>query len=150
MNGPEAKLWQKAIESELESLKSQGTYSYLPKPSGVRSLPVKWVLKCKYNPDGTVNRYKARLVALGFMQRIGIDCGDTYAPMFKYSTPRFLIAHCLAIKVTITHLDVTTAFLNADIEEEVWVLEPQGMVGTPGFAFKLHKELYGLKQAPRA
>ena len=84
------------------------------------------------------------------MQRIGIDCGDTYAPVSKYSTLRFLIAHCLAIKVSITHLDVTTAFLNADLEEEVWVSEPQGMVATPGFAFKLHKALYGLKQATRA
>jgi hypothetical protein len=116
----------------------------------VRYLPVKWVLKCKYNPDGTVNRYKARLVALGFMEIIGLDCGDTYAPVSKYPTLRFLIAHCLAIKVTITHLDVTTAFLNADLDEEVWVSEPQGMVATPGNAFKLHKELYGLKQAPRA
>jgi hypothetical protein len=89
-------------------------------------------------------------VALGFMQRIGIDYGDTYAPVSKYPTLRFLIAHCLAIKVTITHLDVTTAFLNADLEEEVWVSEPQGMVATPGKAFKLHKVLYGLKQAPRA
>ena len=72
MNGPGAKHWQKAIDSELDSLESHGTYSYLPKPSGVRALPVKWVLKCKYNSDGTVARYKARLVALGFMQRIGI------------------------------------------------------------------------------
>jgi hypothetical protein len=63
---------------------------------------------------------------------------------------RFLTAHCLAIKVSITHLDVTTAFLNADLEEEVWVSEPQGMVTTTGFAFKLHKALNGLKQAPRA
>jgi hypothetical protein len=85
---------------------------------------MKWVLKCKYNPNGAVARYKARLVALGFMQRIGIDCGDTYAPVSKYPTLRFLIAQCLAIKVTITHLDVTTAFLNADLEEEVWVSEP--------------------------
>mgnify|MGYP002179339422 FL=1 len=74
MNGREAKHWQKAIDSELESLESHGTYSYLPKPSGVRSLPVKWVLKCKYNPDGTVARYKARLVALGCMQQSGSDC----------------------------------------------------------------------------
>jgi hypothetical protein len=111
---------------------------------------VKWVLKCKFNPDETVNRYKTRLVALGSMQRIGIDCGDTYAPVSKYSTLRFLIAHCTAMKVSITHLDVTTAFLNADLEEEVWVSEPPGMVATPGFAFKLHKALYGLKQAPRA
>jgi hypothetical protein len=111
---------------------------------------VKWVLKCKYNPDGTVNRYKARLVALGFMPRIGIDCGDTYAPVSEYPTLRFFIAHCLAIKVIITHLDVTTAFLNADLEEDVWVSDPQGMVATPGKAFKLHKALYGLKQAPRA
>jgi hypothetical protein len=100
--------------------------------------------------DGTVNRYKARLVALGFMQRIGIDCEDTYAPVSKYSTLRFLIAHCTAMNVSITHLDVTTAFLNADLEEEVWVSEPPCMVATPGFAFKLHKALYGLKEAPRA
>jgi hypothetical protein len=150
MSGPEAKHSLKAIYSELETHESHGTYSYLPKPSGVRSLPVKWVLKCKYNLDGTVNRYKARLVALGFLQMIEIDCGDTYAHFPKYPTLRFLIAHCLAIKVTITHLDVTTTSLNADLEEEVWVSEPQGTVATPGKEFKLQKALYGLKEAPRA
>jgi hypothetical protein len=84
------------------------------------------------------------------MQRVGIDCGDTYKPVSRYSTLRFLIAHCTAMKVAITHLDVKTAFLNADLEEEVWLSEPPGVVGIPGYAYKLHKALYGLKQAPRA
>jgi hypothetical protein len=111
---------------------------------------VKFVLKLKLHPDGSVARYKARLVALGFMHRVGIDCGDTYAPVSRYSTLRFLIAHCTAMKFAITHLDVKTAFLNVDLVEEVWISEPPGVVGIPGHASKLHKALYGLKQAPRA
>jgi hypothetical protein len=111
---------------------------------------VNFVLKRKLNPDGSVDRYKARVVALGFMQRVGIDCGDTYAPVSKYSTLRFLIAHCTPMKVDVTHPDVTTAYLNADLEEELWISEPPGVVGIPGHTYKLHKELYGHKQAPRA
>jgi hypothetical protein len=72
MRGPDAQHWQEAIDSELDSLKSNGTYSYLPKPPGVKVLPVKFFLKLKLNPYGSVDRYKARVVALGFMQRVGI------------------------------------------------------------------------------
>jgi hypothetical protein len=84
------------------------------------------------------------------MKRVEIDCGDTYSTVSRYLTPRFLIAHCTAMKVAITHLDVKTAFLNADLEEAVWISEPPGVVGIPGHAYKLHKAQYGLKQAPRA
>jgi hypothetical protein len=92
--------------------------------------------------------YKARLVALGFMQQVGRDCGETYAAVSRYATLRFLIAHCSAINIDITHLDVKTAFLNADLEEEVWIDDPPGVVVTPGHAYKLHKAQYGLKHVP--
>jgi hypothetical protein len=111
---------------------------------------VKFVLKLKLHPDGSVDRYKARVVALGFIQRVRIDSGNTYAPVSRYSALRFLIAHCTVMKVAITHLDVKRAFLNADLEEEVWIPEPPGVVGIPGYAYRLHKAQYGLKQAPRA
>jgi hypothetical protein len=150
MRGAEAKEWLVAIDSELASLKSHCTYSYLPKPPGVKVLPVKFVLKLKLHHDGTVDRYKARLVALGFMQQVGRDCGETYTPVSRYSTMRFLIAHCNAMHIEITHRDVKTAFLNADLEEEVWISDPPGVEVIPCHAYKMHKALYGLKQAPRA
>jgi hypothetical protein len=68
----------------------------------------------------------------------------------RYSTLRFLIAYFTAMKVAIIHLDVKTAFLDADLEEEVWISEPLGVVGIPGHAYTLHKALYGFTQAPRA
>jgi hypothetical protein len=64
------------------------------------------VLKLKVHPDGTIERYKARLVALDLMQQVGRYCGETYAPVSRYSTLKFLIAHCNAIHIDITHLDV--------------------------------------------
>jgi hypothetical protein len=150
MRGPETKQWKDAVNVELTSLQEHNTYSYLPLPPGAQVLPDKFVLKLKLHPDGIIDRYKARLVALGFMQQVGRDCGETYAPVSGYSTHRFLIAHCNAMHIDITHLDVTPAFMNADLEEEVWISDPPGVEGTPGYAYKLHKALYGLKQPPRA
>jgi hypothetical protein len=127
MRGPEAKQWQDAVNAELTSLQEHHTYSYLPLPPRAKVRPVKFVLKLKLHPDGTIDRYKAMLVALGFMQQVGRDCGETYAPVSRYSTLRFLIAHCNAMHIEITHLDVKTAFLNADLEEEVWIADPPGV-----------------------
>jgi hypothetical protein len=150
IRGPEAKQWQEAVHNELTSLQDHNTYSYLPLLPGAKVLPVKFVLKLKLHPDGTIDRYKARLVALGFMQQVGRDCGEIYAAVSRYATLSFLIAHCNAMDIDITHLDVKTAFLNADLEEEVWIADPPGVVGIPGYAYKVHKALYGIKQAPRA
>jgi hypothetical protein len=141
---------REAVHNELTSLQDHNTFSYLPLPPGAKVLPVKFVLKLKLYPNGTIDMYKARLVALGFMQVVGRYCGETYAAVSRYATLRFLIAHCNAMKIDITHLDVKTAFLNADLEEEVWIADPPGVVGILGHAYKLHKALYGLKQAPRA
>jgi hypothetical protein len=148
MRGPEAGQWREAVCNELTSLQDHNTFSYLP--PGVKVLPVKFVLKLKLNPDGTIDRYKARLFALGFMQVVGRDCGKIYAAVSRYATLRFLIAHCNAMRIDITHLDVNTAFLYTDLEEEVWIADPSGVVSIPGHAYKLHKALYSLKQSPRA
>jgi hypothetical protein len=150
MRGSEAKEWQEAVHNELTSLQDHNTYSYLPLPPGAKVLPVKFVLKLKLHPDGSIDWYKARLVALGFMQQGGRDCGETYAAVSRYANLRFLISHCNAMNIDITHLDVKTAFLNADLEEEVCIADPLGVVSTPGYEYKLHKALYGLKQALRA
>jgi hypothetical protein len=145
MKGPEVSLWREAVHNELTSLQDHHTLSYLPLPPSAKVLPVKFVLKIKLNPDGTVDRYKARLVALGFMQVVDRDCGETYAAVSRYPTLRFLIAHCNAMGIDITHLDVKTAFLHADLEEEVWIADPPGVVGIPGHAYKLHKAQCGVK-----
>jgi hypothetical protein len=75
------------------------------------------------------------------MQRVGRDSDDTFAPVSRYPTLRFLIAHCNAMSIDITHLDVKTAFLNEDLEEDVWIAEPPSVEGIPGYAYKIHKAL---------
>jgi hypothetical protein len=115
-----------------------------------KSIPVKWVFKLKTGDDGKPLRYKARIVVCGFIQRDGIDVDETYAPVSKYASLRFLVSHCFAEKSDITHLDIKTSFLNAPLEEIVWCDPPLGRIVPPGHKLRLNKALYGLKQAPRA
>jgi hypothetical protein len=100
--------------------------------------------------DGKVLRLKARLVVCGFMQKNGVDVDEKYVPVSKYASLRFMVAHCCAENIDITHLDIKTAFLNASLEEIVWCDPPPRVSVPPGHKFRLNKALYGLKQAPRA
>jgi hypothetical protein len=89
------------------------------------SNPVKWVYKQKTGETGQIIRYKTRLVVIGFMQGNGIDVDETFAPVSKYTSLRFLIAHCCAENIDITHLDIKTAFLNVPLEEMCGVTPPR-------------------------
>jgi hypothetical protein len=84
------------------------------------------------------------------MHRDGIDVYETYAPVFKYASLQFLVSHCCAGKIDITHLDIKTAFLNAPLDEIVWCEPPPGSTIPRGHKLRLNKVLYGLIQAPRA
>ena len=123
-------------------------------PGHIKPIGSKWVYKTKLNPDGTT-RYKVRLVIRGFQQAPGIDFGETYAPVSKLSTFRFLLALAARNGWSIDHLDVVTAFLNPNIDREtVFMALPPGMDWVdPRFALdlvvRLRKALYGLRQAPR-
>ncbi|WIA17281.1 hypothetical protein OEZ85_014150 [Tetradesmus obliquus] len=151
LSGPQAREWRHAIHRELQSLQQHATWVLMQLPAGHKALDVKWVFKIKRHADGKIERYKARLVVKGFQQREGIDYTEVYAPVSQHSTFRILLALAAQYSFALHHIDITTAFLNGELEEEVYVRQPPGFVeGPAGYVLQLKKALYGLKQAPRA
>ncbi|CAL2237478.1 unnamed protein product [Prunus armeniaca] len=142
--------WLAAMSSEIKALEDNRTGSLVPLRFGHRPIGCKWVCKVKYHSDGTIERYKARLIANGFTQREGIDYKETFAPAAKLITVRCLLS-IAAVRDWPSHqMDVQNAFLHGDLLEEVYMLPPPGY-RRPGeqMVCRLHKSLYGLKQASR-
>ncbi|KAK9053340.1 hypothetical protein SSX86_029973 [Deinandra increscens subsp. villosa] len=108
--------------------------------------------RVKKDADGNVTKFKARLVAKGYVQQLGIDYEEVFAPAARMETIRLIISHAAGMRWKIYHLDVKAAFLHGTLQEEVYVRQPEGFVkkGSENKVYKLTKALYGLKQAPRA
>jgi hypothetical protein len=147
----DADLWQEAINDEMESLESNKTWRLVDLPPGCKTIGCKWILKKKLKADGTIDKYKARLVAKGFRQRENIDFFDTYSPVTRVTSIRVLIALAALNDLIVHQMDVKTAFLNGELEEEIYMDQPEGFIvfGQEKKVCKLEKSLYGLKQAPK-
>jgi len=141
-------LWLKAVHDELESLEENQTWTLIPLPEGKIPIKSKWVFTLKYNGEGQIDRYKARLVVKGCAQREGIDYQDTYAPVARLSSLRILLSIVNKLNLHIQQLDVKNAFLNGILKEDIYMLPPEGLEVKTGLVCKLNRTLYGLKQAP--
>ncbi|KAE8673438.1 Detected protein of unknown function [Hibiscus syriacus] len=144
--------WREAVFEELKALKKNDTWDLTPLPEEKRSIGSKWVFTIKYHADGSVERYKARLVARGFTQTYGLDYEETFAPVAKLNTIRVLLSLAGNLDWTLRQFDVKNAFLNGELEEEVFMEVPPGFdeLKKDGRVCKLKKSIYGLKQSPRA
>ncbi|RVW20625.1 Retrovirus-related Pol polyprotein from transposon TNT 1-94 [Vitis vinifera] len=144
--------WKAAVDEEVRALEKNGTWEITDLPRGKKPVGCKWIFTVKYKADGNVDRYKARLVAKGFTQSYGIDYQETFAPVAKLNTVRVLLSLAANLDWSLHQLDVKNAFLNGDLEEEVYMDIPAGLETTSNFnkVCRLRKSLYGLKQSPRA
>jgi hypothetical protein len=151
LSGPNSDQWKQAMDDEYRSLLENDTWDLVDSTPGIKPIPVKWVFKIKKDAAGKIERYKARLVVKGFMQREGIDFDEVFAPVSKHTSLRTLLAKAAAEDLELQQLDIKTAFLNGELEEQVYMKQPPGYEeGGPNKVCHLKKTLYGLKQAPRA
>ena len=151
MRAYDAQGWKDAEQQEIDSLtRLQVLSKPLCLPDGARVVKTKWVYKRKRNADGTVERLRARLVAKGFSQVFGEDYFDTYAPVARLTTLRLVYAMTVVMDLSLAGMDVDAAFLNADLQEDLYIKAPVGTKPLPqGHVYKLLKALYGLKQSPK-
>ncbi|KAK1408428.1 hypothetical protein QVD17_40194 [Tagetes erecta] len=144
--------WRMAMDSEIQSIEKNKVWVLTDPPEGCNPIGLKWLYKIKRDAKGEVVRYKARLVAKGYVQQLGVDFDDGFAPVARMETIRLILSLSAKMNWKVFHLDVKTAFLNGELKETVFVKQPDGYV-KPGLemkVYRLEKALYGLRQAPRA
>ncbi|GJT07531.1 ribonuclease H-like domain-containing protein [Tanacetum coccineum] len=144
--------WKEAMLDEYNALITNGTWVLVPRPANVNVVRSMWLFKHKFNADGSLSRYKARLVANGRSQQQGIDCDETFSPVVKPATIRTVLSLAVSREWPIHQLDVKNAFFHGHLTETVYMHQPPGLVDSvhPDYVCHLHRSLYGLKQAPRA
>ncbi|GKC68123.1 retrovirus-related pol polyprotein from transposon TNT 1-94 [Tanacetum coccineum] len=137
---------------EIPDLFDLKLWELVPYPIYVMVIALKWIYKVKLDEYGDVLKNKARLVAKGYRQEEGIDFEESFAPVARIEAIRIFIANAATKNMIIYQMDVKTAFLNGDLQEEVFVSQPEGFEDqeNPTHVYRLKKALYGLKQAPRA
>jgi hypothetical protein len=118
--------WRNAMLIEIDALEANHTWTLTAFPPNKKLIGCKWVYKIKYNPDGTVERYKAQLVAKGYNQQEGLDYTETFAPVAKLVTVRVLLALATTHNWHLHQLDVNNAFLHGDLDEDVYMHLPLG------------------------
>jgi hypothetical protein len=142
--------WQHAMPEEIAALERTDTWDLVPCPPRVRPITCKWVYKVKTHSDGSLERYKARLVARGFQQEHGQDYDETFAPVAHMTTIHTLLIVAFVRGWYISQLDVKNAFLNGELREDVYMRPPPGYSVPEGMVCHLLRSLCGLKQAPWA
>jgi hypothetical protein len=152
MMDPDSEEWQSAMRSEIDSMSENQVWNLVDPPDGVRPIESKWIYKKKKDMDGNVHVYKARLVTKGFRQVQGIDYDETFSPVAMLKSIRIILAIVAYFDYEIWQMGVKTTFLNGNLEEDVYMIQPEGFVdpNNAGKICKLKKSIYGLKQASRS
>lgn len=141
--------WDDAIKEELNSLLVSNAWTLVSKPENKNIIDCKWVFTIKNDENGFPLKYKARLVARGFNQEYLLDYNETFAPVARISSLRFILAFSNQFNLLVHHMDVKTAFLNGILKEEIYMKVPEGVASTSNQVCRLNKSLYGLKQSAR-
>ncbi|UYV70787.1 hypothetical protein LAZ67_8000616 [Cordylochernes scorpioides] len=149
MDSPNAQFWKEAMNEEMNSLTENDVHECTTLPPGQKPIDCKWVLKTKLNSKGEIARYKARLVAKGFAQKKGIDYEETFSPVARHDTIRTLLAIAANEDLKLVQFDIKTAFLYGDLQDQIYIKQPEGFNNGTDLVWKLKKSLYGLKQSPR-
>ena len=137
--------------NELESSKKNDVWELTTLPNGRKAIGCKWVLRKKFKTDSSLEKYKARLVAKGFTHQSSVDFVDTYSPVAKFASNRIITFVVAIMDLELHQLDVKTAFLNGELKEDRFMLQPEGfeIKGLEDGVYKLKRSLYGLKQSFR-
>jgi hypothetical protein len=140
------------MDEELDQIEKSDTWELVPRPKNKNVIDTKWVFRNKLNEDGQVTRNKSRLVCKGYAQIEGINFEETFAPVAKMEEIRLLLAYACSKNIKVYQMDVKSSFLNGELEEEVYIEQPEGFQLSENIDYvcKLNKTLYGLKQAPRS
>jgi hypothetical protein len=146
------KVWKDAMIEEYESILKNDVWEVVPRPQGKSMVTSKWIYKIKHVVDGSVEKFKARFVARGFSQTEGIDCDEIFAPVARHTSIIIIISLALVFNWKLHQMDVKIAFLSGEVEQEVYIEQPEGFVihGKESHVCKLKKALYGFKQASKA
>ena len=150
-SAPDRLEWENAMETEMRSLLSNKVWELVEPPPNRKIVGSKWVFKRKIDADGIVECYKARLVAQGCTQKFGLDYEETFSPVIRFESIRFLLAVGAQHKLHLHQMDVSTAFLHGELTEEVYMRQPEGFIesGKEHLVCHLQRSIYGLKQSPR-
>ena len=142
----DAEHWLEGEREEISAFFDNNVWKLVPIPSNYRLLTSKWVYNFKLHP---APRYRSRLTLKGFLQREGVDYGDIFSPVVRYSTVRIVFALCAHYRLHTRHLDCPKAFTQADLDVPIYIKAPPGMKIPAGMCLKILKSIYGLKQASR-
>ena len=137
--------WRIAIQEELKALEINSTQREEVLPSGTNLVSTKWVFIVKVKSDGTLDRFKARLVTRGFSQIYGIDYFETFARTVRMDTLRVFLAIAAKKNWDLTHMDVKNAFTESPLKEKIYLLPPKGVKVRKGYILHVLQSLYRLK-----
>ncbi|KAI7942641.1 hypothetical protein MJO28_012668 [Puccinia striiformis f. sp. tritici] len=151
LRSPNKHRWLKAADEEFASLLGMNTWRLVPRPQKRKIIKSKWVFKVKRRPDRSIQKLKARLVAMGYSQIHGLDYDEVFSPTLRLETLRLIFSLLASRNWKGRQVDFKTAFLNGHLDHTVYMEQPPGFVDPqhPDWVCQLDRSLYGLKQSPR-